>query len=67
MATCNFAVILDQAPKENTYPANFFPRGFHYLVDAHSEATRIINQGGKAHVVPKPQFTTDLILQLRKS
>jgi hypothetical protein len=62
----NFAVVLDQEPKDNTFPANYFPRGFHYLVEAHSAATRIIDQGGKAHVVPKTQFTTDLIRLLRE-
>ncbi len=53
-------VVLDsKAPA--SFPARYFPRGFHYKKDADTLLKELEEKGGKGHVVPKSQFTTELI------
>lgn len=65
----NFIVVLDSTPGPSVgqdswpYPEDYFPRGFHYACDANDLVEHVERKGGKAHVVPRAQATSDLLRQ----
>jgi|SRR5271166_3633815 len=59
MAT-NYIVVCDKIAGTG-YRLDYFPRGFHYKKDANSLVAEVKDRGGKAHVVPKSQFTPELL------
>ena len=64
----NFIVVLDiYAPLdgESHFPNNYFPHSFHHKEDADYLVKKVSDVGGVAHVIPKSQFTPELLSQAR--
>jgi len=61
----NYIVVLDSDPKRKgwPWPLDYFPRGFHYAAEANDLVAHVEGKGGAAHVVPKAQFTPELLHQ----
>jgi stalled ribosome rescue protein Dom34 len=62
----NYIVVLDQVPSRNDFRDDYFPRGFHYAKEADGLVEEVKKKGGKAHVVPKSQFTPELLRQVNR-
>ena len=66
----NYVVILDEDTAEGVrahaphFGQGYFPRGFHYKKEANELVKEIEEKGGKAHVIPKSQFTITLLRSL---
>jgi hypothetical protein len=58
----NYIVVLDKEP--DIKPEKPFPRGYHYMKDALKDIGEVELQEGKAHLVPKSQFSMGLLEQL---
>ena len=60
----NYIVVIDKTPVRNDFPRDYFPRGYHYIAEAQDMCAEVEGRGGKAHVIPKSQFTPELLEQL---
>jgi hypothetical protein len=63
----NYLVVIDVVPVRNDFPGNYFPRGFHYKREANELVAEVKGKDGSAHVVPKSQFTPELLKQWMKT
>lgn len=61
----NYAVVLDAPTTGAHFARGYFPRGFHYKKEADDLVKEVEEKGGKAHVVPKAQFTPILLRRLK--
>lgn len=61
--TIRYAVILDKAPP--SFLVESFPRGLTAKWAAEGLVNLIKEKGGEAHLVPKKDFTPELIKKLR--
>lgn len=60
-----YIVVLDTPPVPNLYRSTYFPHGFRYKKDAEACVAEVVASQGQAHLVPKSQFTTELIRQVQ--
>ncbi len=61
----NYIVVLDVDPMKKTFRHEYFPRGFHYKKEALDMVSEVVEAGGQAHLVPKSQFTPELLRKVR--
>lgn len=62
----NYIVVLDNpAAVVPGFHPQYFPRGFHYKLDANALVGEVKAKGFKAHVVPKAQFTPALLRKVK--
>jgi hypothetical protein len=63
----NYIVVLDRKCPNYHFHDVHFPRGTHYRQTAEAYVEEVKEHGGKAHVVPKSQFTSELLQQVVRS
>lgn len=57
----NYIVVIDEMPCGNHFPRDYFPQAFHFKQYANDLVKEIEGLSGKAHVVPRAQFTADIL------